>query len=255
MSLLVPVNGEYIDITMIYITRRRLSISRRKDMKKKVMALVLAGAMLIGGSFTALASEINTAESGAYSAKLEAESGIKTPTIKITVPTAVAVTLNPYKIKTTVGSNTDSQEQIVSDTYFIKNESNVEIRVDASLKMTPATGGKVVLASAPLTGKETTKSAFVYLDVSSSADGTTKYNYASELSFDKTSKSQIVGGKTAAKKTGLINLDAGDLSATYAKYTFGGGCATTNTEAWASTDTVAVELIWTFVPVLPTSSS
>lgn len=218
-------------------------------MKKKILALILAGTMVMGSCLTASATEISTATDGQYKADVEVTEDITTPTIKITVPTTAAVTLNPYQLKTTVGNNTGATTKVVSDSYFIKNESNVAIRVDGKLQVVPtATTSKVVLATGALTGKETTKTALIYLDVQSASSDSDKKTVAA---FDKASTSQILGGKTAVTKNGLITLAEGDSTATYAHYTFGGDVVTTPAVPWSDDDTVDVSLTWVFTPVIP----
>ena len=219
-------------------------------MKKKILALILAGTMVMGSCLTASATEISTATDGQYKADVEVTEDIKTPTIRITVPTTAAVTLNPYKIKTTVGNTENSTDKVVSDHYFIKNASNVAIRVDGKLQVVPASGSEVVMATTALTGKETTKTALVYLDVQAATGDSDKKTAAA---FDKTSTSQILGGKTAVTKTGLITLTEGDSTATYAHYTFGGDVVTTPAKPWADADKIDVTMTWIFTPVIPQS--
>lgn len=206
-------------------------------MKKKLFALVLAGTMLIGGAVSVYADPISApGEDGSYSQKVTVSSEITTPTISITVPTTATVTLNPYKIG-------EDAKQVSSDVYEISSASNVPIDVNATLKGVASDGSGVVLATAALTGKETTKSVFMYLEA---------YTDSMDEKVDGKQAGQLIVGKTAVTKKAIASLAEGDSEAQTVKYAFSGACSTTNTTAWAETDTVDIELTWSFTPVLVT---
>lgn len=72
-------------------------------MKKKVISLTLATALVLGGEFSTFAADsvVSTpdTETGAYKADVTVTTETKTPTIKITVPTDAKITLNTYGLK------------------------------------------------------------------------------------------------------------------------------------------------------------
>lgn len=81
---------------------------------KKLLATLMATTMIFGTTMSVYATEISTPDaSGAFTSTVEGDSTIATPTIKITVPTDVSLTIDPYKI--------NAKGQIVSEDKFIKN--------------------------------------------------------------------------------------------------------------------------------------
>lgn len=213
---------------------------------KKVIATLLAATMVMSTSVMAYAAEITTpGESGTYTSTVTGDSAIQTPTIKITVPTTVSMTIDPYKIA--------EKNQIVSDDQFIINKSNVPISVGVGLYATKKTeASDITLATAALKGSETTKSVFAYLDMVSSEDGSTATHTGT---YDAKSPSQFVlAYGTDAKyttKANMITLAKGtDEKPTYAAYNFQGSVATKPAKAWAATDLLTVTTVFTFTPVL-----
>jgi hypothetical protein len=250
-------------------------ISRRKMMRlKKLLALGMATTFVFASTMTAFADDTVVKEAdtaGAYSATVTVTDTITTPIINVTVPTSTSFTIDPYEIA--------GEGQIVSTGQTIINKSNVGIAVGATLtgKIDTAGGSGVTLASAALKGTETTKSAFLYLNVvegvvDTEADGydadddttwTIKEKTAGTLSaaYDSKSTSQIVLATKAATKAGMVTLAAANYKnndgevqdeyqsdATYAMYKICGSVATKPASAWTSKDTVGVDLVFTFVP-------
>lgn len=215
-------------------------------MRKKILATLLATTMVVGSTLGVTATEINTpGADGAYSSTVTGDSVITTPTIKITVPTSVSLTIDPYNIGT--------KGQIASDDQYIKNESNVAISVGMGLYAEKKTDeSEVVLASAALKGNETTKSVFAYADIVSSTNGTSATHADA---YDSKSAAQFaLAYGTADKytsKANMITLAKGDSTPTYAAYRFQGSVATKNAKAWADTDLIKVTVIFNFTPVLP----
>ena len=213
---------------------------------KKVIATLLAATMVMGTSVMAYAADPITKpnESGSYTSTVTGDSTIKTPTIKITVPTTVSMEIDPYKIA--------GKTQIVSADQFIKNESNVPISVGVGLYATKKTDScDITLATAALKGTETTKSVFAYLDMVSSENETSATHTGT---FDAKSTSQFVlAYGTESKytsKANMITLAKGSETPTYAAYNFQGSVATKPAKAWADTDVLSVTTVFTFTPVL-----
>ena len=223
---------------------------------KKLFALLLSCALMLGATTTALAAdeEATPDENGVYKIETEIESSVKAPTIKVTVPTTGAVGINPYGMEFEVdGLDEAATDKIISPVQFIKNESDVAISVDVSVSATPAEG--VTLATAALKGTETTKSVFLYFEIANAEDASTEPTWADAYNA-KTAGHVIVG--TEAKptvKTGVVQLAAGDDAATYAAFHMAGDVASKSAKPWADTDTVDVKIAFTFNPVYTDSSS
>lgn len=212
---------------------------------KKLLATLMATTMIFGTAMSVYAAEITTPdESGAFTSTVEGDSTIATPTIKITVPTDVSLTIDPYKI--------NEKGQIVSEDKFIKNESNVPVSVGMGLYATKKTEEcDITLATAALKGTETTKSVFAYADLVSSDDGQSATHTGT---FDSKSVSQFaLAYGTAEKhttKANMITLAKGSENATFAAYNFQGAVTTKNAKAWTDKDVLTVTVVFTFTPVL-----
>jgi hypothetical protein len=217
-------------------------------MKKKILSLALASAMALSFSTTAFAADDTviqapTATDGSYSAAVDVTTTVKTPTIKITVPSGSQVGLNPYKLSFTVGDADPSTDQVINIAQQIVNESDVPVSVGATIKATPNADGNAVLATAALTGKETTKSVFAYLDIEEGEVEDDAFP-----AYSKTAANQIIFGKTATTKTGLITLGVGNTTPTKASFKVCGAMATTPKVAWSDDDTVDFDITFTFDP-------
>jgi hypothetical protein len=136
---------------------------------KRLLAVAMAATMILGTSMVAFASETTpkTADiqdngKGVFSTTVTTDTTFQAPIVKVVVPTATPVYLNPYKIKTTIaaveGVNaavTDKTDQIVSAVYTIDNVSNVPVKIDATITTTPT--GAVLLDGEKDTTGLTTK--------------------------------------------------------------------------------------------------
>jgi hypothetical protein len=211
-------------------------------MKRKLVSLALATAMVLGGTFTAFADDEATptsvtitgpaAETG-YESKVTVSTDLEVPEVKITVPTTANITLNPYSIE--IGDDKDTST-IVMEKGTITNESNVPIAVTAAVKGTAPKD--VTLATAALKGTETTKSVFMYLAL---------YKDGKVPDYDSKATDQIVVGTKEVSKT-ITTLGIKDADDASCDYTFAGSCASNAAKAWTAADKVDVTLTWTFMP-------
>ena len=211
-------------------------------MKKKIISLALATAMVMGGAMSVSATEITSDTEGIYSSDVTMATDVKVPEIKITVPTENSITLNPYGIAVGDDNKTDKivMNGTAEDNFTIKNESNVQIGVNATAKATA--NGDAVLATAALKGTETTKSVFLYLEVKTGAEYAAKY--------DTKATNQLAFAAKGATKENIVTLAAGDSSATSCEYAILGDCSSTPEKAWTADDNVTLELTWSFTPQL-----
>ena len=168
---------------------------------KKLISTAMAGAMALSLSVPAFAAansntslEQNTAITGTTQA----------PTIKITVPAAGTVTVNPYKMAVSVGGS-DVTDQIISATQFIENASDVALKVSAEVTGTAA--GNLAFATASTQTKAvTTNSVFMYFEMVASDDGSTEPTWAT--AYDSKSATQILISTKATKKADMLTLAA-----------------------------------------------
>ncbi len=229
-------------------------------MKKKIIALMLASAMVMGMGLTASAENITAIDE--QGTPVEVTSSQNLPTINITVPTSLEIVINPYQMSYTLGDGTSS-DQIVCAEEEIVNESNVAIAVNVKELTAKEVKEGITFATAPITSKDTGKSVFLYLEAVKNSD-----NFAS--AYNKTSTSQVAvpdattaGTKVkAAEKASIVILDKGSETATTAKVKVGGSVVanptktvtnddktkTTLDDPWTSEDTFKISFKFTFTP-------
>lgn len=215
---------------------------------KKIMSTALASIMALSLAVPAFAADTDLTQSSEITGTTSA------PTIKITVPATGAVTVNPYKMEVTVGSDTKT-DQIISATQYIKNESDVALNVSAEVTGKPA--GNLALATATTQGTKavTTNSVFMYFEIGEATadDGSGDPTWGT--AYDSKSEKQILVGAKAVKKANMLTMAAGDTTATYAAYHLTGDAASAPTTAWTGNDKVDVSIAFTFTPTAATTAT
>lgn len=217
-------------------------------MKKKVMALVLAGIMTVGASMTTFAADTPVTDS-TTATEVTGTGQVKLPTLKVTVPTAFDVVLNPFQLAYEDADGNKYKTQIVTVPQVIKNESDVAVAINIKeFKATPAGDAKVVQKAV---GKATDKSVYLYLEV---------VNVASEdASTAKFTGTGLVPGDddtTQTSKDAVVTLAAisDTVEATYAAFKLGGDMVVNpvdedgEADPWVAADKVDVSFKITFTP-------
>lgn len=239
-------------------------------MNKKFISSVLAGACALSmtsiaafaADETAVASEWGT--DGNFVQPVTVDSSIKTPTLKVTVPTSATVIVNPYKIAVTLGGDT-LDDTIISPEYEIKNESDcgVTVTVTAGAKVKDATNKDVTISAKPLKGTETKKTTFMYVEAT-----TTQGSYREEGYMEKAEKADknadaetiaavaaknaymdrqmVLATKEASKD--LIKLDANGGDNTSAWFKIQGSAASNTATPWNVKDVIDVTLSLKIAP-------
>lgn len=225
-------------------------------MKKKILTLALAGALVLSANSVAYAAdtEITAPTDGAYSSSINVSADVKVPTIKITLSdtSSKKVGLNPYGLKYEVVPDTEVTDAIANVEETITNESNVAISVNATTKATTK-GDDVILATSMLKGTETTKSVFAYLELEGGKENADT-PVLTTSTYDSKAANQLVFGAKATTKTNMVTLAAGDSAATYAGYKIFGGVASKPAKAWAETDGLDLNITFSFEPVIASAS-
>ena len=247
---------------------------------KKLFALVLSCAMMLGLAATAFAADeaATQGEGGAYTADTEIEGPTTAPIIKVMVPTTGSVVVNPYKMNVSFNGE-QVTDQILSADQFVLNQSNVDISVSVSI--TATVGTDVVLSTSALKGTETTKSIYLYFQSKIVEDPTYENadspDYTAPIFavdawgiFDKANSVVLTAaeGKTASL-TKYLTIPA----ATYVydeddatvldhietngalAFHLAGAAATAPTVAWTDADTVDVVIAFTFTAVAGTGTT
>ena len=213
---------------------------------KKLVSTALAGAMALSLSVPAFAADTDLEQSTNITGTTQA------PTIKITVPAAGTVVVNPYKMSVTPdGGSTAVTDQIISATQFIENASDVALKVSAEVTGTAA--GNLAFATASTQGSRapTTNSVFMYFEMLASDNNSTEPTWAT--AYDSKATTQILVSTKATKKADMLTLAAGTGTAAasaggYAAFHLAGDAASTPTTAWAAADKADVAIAFTFTP-------
>lgn len=218
---------------------------------KKLFALVLSCAMMLGLAATAFAEDVTIEdpnESGVYSQETTITGTTQAPTIKVTVPSTGDVVINPYGMKY---GDDDATDKVISAAQFIKNESDVDIAISVTVTGKVDEGSNAVLATAALKGTETTKSVFLYFEILEATDDSTEPTWAEGYNKDL----HVIAAAKATTKAGVHTMKAGNETATYAAFHLAGDVASAPATPWADTDTVSVVIAFTFNPVISTSEA
>lgn len=222
---------------------------------KKTLSLVLALIMVMALAVPAFAA--GGASTDPYSKTTEVAGTTKVPTVNVTIPTSAAITVNPYKMSVDVSADQDGSDmkndQIISPVQYVKNESDVAIALDVSI--TGKVEGEAVFATAPVTDKILTKSAFVYFEIKAATaeDGTGDPTWAT--AYDSKATDQVLLAAKAVVKKDVAKLGKGDETPTYAAFRLNGNVADKSTKPWASTDKVSATIAFTIKPAIAEASS
>lgn len=229
-------------------------------MKKKILSMALACALVLSVTRTAGAAGTtieDADENGVYTTEVTSEADVNLPTIKITVSSGEEKTtkLNPYKLKFEIDGK-NYTDQIANAEDQIVNESDVPISVNVAASATTSDAKKVPLASAPLTGKETTKSVFAFLAMKT-IESASETAFEAAPAYNKSEKTQIMFVAKAETKTGVVTLGAKDNGSTptIAAYKIFGGVSSTPSEAWTENDKVTFNIVFSFDPLVVPAES
>lgn len=223
-------------------------------MKKKFIALSLSAAMALSlmSSFSVSALTMTDAdENGLLSQDVTVNTEIQIPTISVEVPTTASVVVNPYQLGVTVDGS-ELQDQIINAEQSIVNASDVPVSIGATLSATPADDGKLVLATAPLKGTETTKSVFAYLEVAPKSAEAEAETGAYSDKFDTKAKNQIALSNKEVTKKDMITLGEDNSATTTGYFKIMGEAASAPAVPWNEKDTVAISLKFSITPVAAT---
>jgi len=235
-------------------------VKGRITMKKKLFSLFMAVAMVATLAIPAFAAGD---PGGAVDKSLDYASTTKIPHVTVAMPASPKIILNPYGmvVNTSVISGDsvvsgDRTDQIISPVLHIKNQTESAMKV--GLKATATPSGDAQLSTKPCTGKETTKSAFVMVELAETVS-TTEPSWIAKMDDSTTINEkcypQIIPtaeGKTSAAILSVsqpTTIASGDtLASNHIAIKLMGNLAGTPTGGWKETDTVGLKLEFTFTP-------
>lgn len=222
-------------------------------MKRKLLALTLAMTTLVGSTMMVSAADITGAAGAAKGQEITGGSEMSLPEIKVTVPTTADIVINPFQLSyKDEDAGITGNSQIISAEQEIVNESNVAVAVNVSdLQVKNASEGITITTSA-ISAKTTNKSALLYLEVIDAAG-----NFGT--GFDAKSNSQVAIPKPdtkvkAASKAAIVTLNAGNETATKAKFKIGGNVVANPVDGegvstpWVDEDSIELGFKFTFTP-------
>lgn len=219
-------------------------------MKKKILSAILAMTMAMGLSISAYADTVvgnqeDADATAAAGASLTVTSSTNLPVVKITVPTAAAVVINPFQLAyKDTETGLDGNDQVVSVVKKITSDSNVPVAVNVEdFKATP-TAGITILGKSAVSAK--TKSAYIYMAIGEDVNVAKK--------FTTLVATNPTGDAKGAEKAAIYTLPAKETTATECQFIIRGdvNANPVNTEGaadpWAAANTVAISYKFTFTP-------
>lgn len=231
-------------------------------MKRKLLALTLAITTLMSTSMMVSAGSLENSASLSTGQEVTGESTVGLPTIKVTVPTTADIVINPYKINyNDADAGITGNSQIVSAEQEISNESDVAVAVNVSdLQVTNISEGITITTAS--TAKETSKAAFLYLEVIDAMESGAAFADAfNAKSTQQLAIPYIASGDTKTKKASkdaIVTLKAGNETPQKAKFKIGGDVVanpvTTNSDKtttqtpWTEDDSIQIGFKFTFTP-------
>lgn len=182
-------------------------------MKKRMLSLVLATAMLVGASMTVFAAPTTVEELGEGEA-IEMEATVKTATISVEIEQNGAVIANPYGLKI-AGVDENGENTLEGATIKFTNKSTAAIEVglkgsitvpqsaDKAAQVTIATDAKTIATA-------TTKQVYVQAEVVDTVDADGKVTEDSVYLADAKGKAVaplVYAAKPAAIATNPVLAD------------------------------------------------
>lgn len=199
----------------------------------KILSAALAGVMALSLMVPAFAAETEVTMDGlADGATVEVTGTTQTATVKILVPATGEVILNPYELDCTVpGAASPVQDQIISATQYIVNESNLPVKV--STKVTGTIEGAEFSATSAVA--ETTKKVNLQFGI-----GATSAKDTEPGTFDTRAlaKTETAFADITMDKKGGTNPAVG--------YKFSGDASKNPDTPWTTDDVVGATIAFTF---------
>lgn len=220
-------------------------------MKKKILSMVMAGAMVLSVCSVSQATEISKNTDGKYAAgEITVGGEYVVPTIDVTLSDTGSskIAINPYGLGTTSVvsglSGDDATAQLANKVETITNASAVALAVNATVIAEPATNSKATLATAALKDTETKNAIFAYLQVDKGAAA----DFSAKEYDTKANTNQVLFGTKATTKKAIVTLDKGTGSDKVASYKILGQVAPNPTALWTSDDKVNFKITFDFEP-------
>lgn len=231
-------------------------------MKKKILSMIMAGALVLSVSSVsqAAAQNLNMATpgpDGKYSAAEITANGVyEAPPIKVDLSdtTGKKVAINPYGLEVTATvsglTGADAKAELVNKVETIENKSAVDLAVNATVKATAAAGVK--LATAKVADAEKTNAVFAYLEMEPAANTTSPAVAGAE--YTGKLPNQVVFAAKETTKKDMVVLDKTGGTNPVAVYKIQGSVAKNPTTIWTAAHTVDFSIVFDFEPRVKSAS-
>ena len=220
---------------------------------KKLASLLMVAAMIVALAVPAFGATATEKAVSSATNSLTITATTNTPAIKMMVPSAVAVVINPYGLNysyTPAGASaaTTSDYKIISDVGAVKNLTQAPVKVQVKVAGTIAGGG--AFATDYATAEDATdKKVFMFIDTYASGSDVSAINWAPYNDMSKSEGSAYVIGTTEVTVPAVIlkastdGTNAVDVFAFKLNGTTSGNLAT---GSWSTSDKITVKMNFTF---------
>ena len=241
-------------------------------MKKKLLSLVMACAMIMSLAIPALADpyyDYETAGTSLTPDGIVFAAKTHVPTVSLAMPALVStsnpVVLNPYKLTYSTTSDTlnekqvlgtaDQVKQVISPVYSIENKTNVALKF-AVKATTELNSDAFSLNTSHVSLTEKNKKAYIALVIQKAANATGAATIAAGteewLNPDDTANYETVvlaSGDKSTNNSQIKKLAATNgTTANYLRFQFQGDMTRSPDIGWTSDDTFTTTLEFTFTP-------
>lgn len=225
---------------------------------KKVLSVIMAGAMVLSMGMTAFATGTPSGQlalEGEEAYEIEIGSSTQVATIKVQVPEVVGFIVNPYKLEAKndeIGITTTGNTQIVSPVQKIVNKSDFKIKVGGTIfafENNPEEAKLVASPTSVTAGNPTPKEATIRFLAKADTTSSTVTHLTTADTPD-----QNVELSTAKTDTGVtlgtaVELDKVDTGNSVYLFNFDGTATEAPTNSWTDADTFGATIAFTFTAV------
>ena len=244
-------------------------------MKKKLLSLVMACAMIMSLAVPAFANYFSYESESSDSLTpdgIDFTVKVHVPTVKLSMPVISSegnpVVLNPYKLTYTTTANADNKlnnvgvtlqadaiKQVISPVFAIKNETDVALKFDVKATTTLDSSAAFAFNSSNISLTEKAKKAYIALVIKKTEDTTGPIATTSEQTLDPfdTANNEVVVLASGDKSTStslirkLAPIDSTHTT-NYLLFQFQGDMTREPTIGWTKDDVFTTTLEFTFTP-------
>ncbi len=246
---------------------------------KRIISLLMAAAMTlsVGVSAYATSTDVNITTSDKLSTggtvKVTGETNVGV--VKVTVPTAGKLVINPYSLNYNVGDTTIKTDQVIYPTQYITSNSTASLDVTATVAGLPSNNAKLVAepfnpVAQHTAGEKVPNNLFLVMQTQDVAAGGTPTEPTWDAIDKDTDITQgdfvddgngyfhalVVSARGTATKVGKLAASADttdDTKQTYVAFRLAGVAEKNPSTPWTDKDKVNATIAFTFAPTKTTT--